>query len=489
MRRIVTAVFFVVLALIATASVGRTKTSKEKDSGKTVPVTTSSAQARELFETGMVDYENLHLDRATQSWRDAVKADPDFALAHAWVAFTSTDPAEADTYREHAKELAPGVTPGEQLMIKWLVNVQENDFVTGIAAMNDMLALFPKDKRAFFLASNWLMAEGEDEQAGKMCQKALSIDKDYPAALNNLAYAYARTGKFPPAFDAMERYIKVLPNEPNPQDSYAEILRMSGDFEGALAHYHASLKIDPDFHSSQLGLGDTYALMGKETEARTEYEKAIRQDPNPSNKVNYALQSAMTWVRENNTAEADKAFEEAAQKAHGQGLALFEIRAYRTMAMYQTTDSTALDLLKKAESAISHNKKLISESDREEERARILRARVIRALHAGDEKLTSKTMQQLESMAQNSRSTVIQQSYHAANGANLFAQQKYQEAIPDLQEDGQDPYSLELLSRAYQETGASQDLHTVEARLRGINIPTIEQALVVVPTREKKPLQ
>src|SRR5690242_19332418 len=100
MRSISTAVFVIVLGLIAAAQVGKTKSGAEKASARTVPVTTASAQARELFEKGMVDYENLHLDRATQQWRDAAKADPDFALANAWVAFTSTNPAEADTYRE-----------------------------------------------------------------------------------------------------------------------------------------------------------------------------------------------------------------------------------------------------------------------------------------------------------------------------------------------------------------------------------------------------
>jgi len=36
-----------------------------------------------------------------------------------------------------------------------------------------------------------------------------------------------------------------------------------GHFESSLARYRAALKIDPDFVTSQLGLGDTYALMGK----------------------------------------------------------------------------------------------------------------------------------------------------------------------------------------------------------------------------------
>ena len=32
----------------------------------------------------------------------------------------------------------------------------------------------------------------------------------------------------------MDRYVALLPNEPNPQDSYGELLRMAGNFDGSL---------------------------------------------------------------------------------------------------------------------------------------------------------------------------------------------------------------------------------------------------------------
>ena len=41
-----------------------------------LPVTTSSAEARALYEKGMQDYENLYLERCNDDWRAAVKADP-----------------------------------------------------------------------------------------------------------------------------------------------------------------------------------------------------------------------------------------------------------------------------------------------------------------------------------------------------------------------------------------------------------------------------
>ena len=112
----------------------------------------------------------------------------------------------------------------------------------------------------------------------------------------------------------MDRYVALLPKEPNPQDSYGELLRMSGNFEGSLLHYRAALKIDPDFVSSQVGLGDTYALMGNEEQARIEYDKAIRFAHNEADRLSYSMQKAMTYVRDGNYAEADKEFLETAKQ-------------------------------------------------------------------------------------------------------------------------------------------------------------------------------
>ena len=453
---------------------------------KTMPVTTSSAKARDLYERAMEDYENLHLERANIGWRAAAAADPEFALAHLWIAFNDRNPDEASAARGKAKALAPKVTPGEQLMIQWITNIQENNFIAGIAAMNDMLEMYPKDKRVLYLVGNWLMVEEEYGPCQKMLERALAIDKNYPAALNDLGYAYARNREFDQAFATMERYVTLLPKEPNPQDSYAEILRMAGKFDAALDHYRAALKIDPVFVSSQLGLGDTYALMGDEAQARAEYDKAIAAAQTEADRLDYGLQKAMSWARESNFSEADKAFTAVAEKAHAGGLHMEEAQAHRMMGMYQGEDASALAHLQAAEDALSHGEN-IAQSDREEERARILRYRATRAIHAGNQELADKTLHQLETMASSSRSGVIQTSYHGAAGALLAARQKYADAIPHLEEDRDNPYSMELLSRAYSETGATDKMHEVEGALRGTNVATMEQALVVAAARARRP--
>ncbi len=130
--------------------------------------------------------------------------------------------------------------------------------------------------------------------------------------------------------------------------------RMAGNFDGSLVHYRAALKIDPDFVSSQLGLGDTYALMGNQEQARVEYDKAIRFAHTEADRLTYGMQKAMTFVRDGNYAEADKEFLEIAETAHAKEHDLQEAQALRHMAEYQADDNVALKHLKLAEESLSH---------------------------------------------------------------------------------------------------------------------------------------
>src|SRR6202521_3482337 len=458
----------------------------KKGESTTLPVTTSSPKARELYEKGMADYENLYLERCNEDWRSAVKEDPNLAVAWAWIAFNSSNPKEVSEARAKAKQIAPKATAGEQLMVTWISKVQEGDFLGGITAMNDMLEMYPHDKHLLYLAGNWLMGENGNDQAQRFFEKALAIDKNYPAALNDLAYVDARNRRFAKAFAAMDRYVALLPQEPNPQDSYGELLRMAGNFEGSVEHYRAALKTDPDFVTSQLGLCDTYALMGNQEQARIEYERAIRFAHNEADRLTYDMQRAMTWVRESNFAEADKAFIEIAETGHAKGQDLQEAQSLRHLAEYQQDDATALKRLSAAEEALQH-RSVISASDRNEEVSRILRSRVVRASHMGNELLRDRSLKQLETLAAASRNRVIQSSYHGAAGSVLMDQKKYQDAIAHLEEDQDNPFTMELLARAYYQTNQPNKLHEVEAKLRGTNVPTMEQALVVLAARSTRP--
>ena len=441
-----------------------------------MPVTTYSAKARDLYQRAVQDYELLYLERAQVGWRAATKEDSQFASAFAMIAMNSRDPEEIRSAREHAKELAPKVSAGERLMIQWIANVQEGNDLAGIAAMNDMIAMFPRDKHVYYLAANWLMGGQGNEQAHHLLHKALDIDPDYAAALNNMAYLHARTHEFGEALEDMDKYAALLPHEPNPQDSYGEVSRMAGLFDAAIEHYRAALKIDPNFNTSQVGLGDTYALMGAGEQARLEYDKAIQNEPNPANRFDDRMQKAISWVREKNYTEADRELWRVATEAHSQSYELQEAQALRRMAQYASDDKLALERLASAEEALTHRHNL-SPSDRDGELASILRVRAGRAAHVGAQENAQAALNQLGAMAAGSRNRVILECWHGAVGEMLVAQGKFQEAISELEEDQDNPETLALLVKAYAEVGAADKSQGTETRLRATNVPSLEQAL------------
>jgi tetratricopeptide (TPR) repeat protein len=273
----------------------------------------------------------------------------------------------------------------------------------------------------------------------------------------------------------MEKYVTLQPSEPNPQDSYAEILRLSGDFNGALEHYRKALELDPNFVSSQLGIADTYALMGNQDQARHEYEKAIAVADGEGERLQYSLQEAVTYVRERRYVQADQAFRAVARQAHQEGFARMEADAWRSMAMYQPQMTAALNSLDAAEKALQEHQ--LSPADVEQEHALILAVRVRRALQAGDGNSALQSLQQLQAMAASSRSQVVQRSCHAAAGALALAQGRYTQAVAHLQEDQNNPLSLELLWQAFEKTGAREDAAGLRSDVAALNEPTLEQAL------------
>jgi len=466
------------LLLLCTFASANAKDAAKRSSQQpaTLPVTTSSAQARKYFERAMRRFEDYRLAEALPDLRAATSADPEFAQAYIMTAKISKDPAEQTAARTRAKKLVPTVTPGEQLLIRWLAGAQEDDYLPAIAAMNDLLAQFPDDYRLAFLAGDWLVLQARYEQAAVVLNHALTLRPDYPAVLNDLGYTYAYSGDFEKAFAAMERYAALEPDEPNPRDSYGELLRMDGKFEAALEQYRMSVRIDPNF-GSEVGIADTYALMGREEDAREEYDRAIVFAGSQSDKIEYELQSAVTWIRVNNRKQAEKSLDQVARHAHAAGLGRLEAEAHRVAAMYEPDSGAALKHLQAAEHALGEHQ--LSATDRNEEHARILRVKASRLADAGNTAAASEAVDQLAAMAEKSRSQAIQLSYHGAAGALLMAQGKFADAIPHLEEGTDDPLAMRLLWRAYSSTGASQQAQALATRLAAFNVPTVEQALVV----------
>jgi tetratricopeptide (TPR) repeat protein len=463
-----------------------------------LPLTTHSSEARMLYEAGIHAWETLQTDSALKRWRTASNVDPEFALAHLLVSYCTPDPIEAKTEREKAKTLLPHVTVGERLLIAWFTGVRENDYLSGIAAMNDLLRLHPKDKNILVWAGSWLFHQREYELAQKRLEEASAIDLSYAPPLNDLGYIYAYEKDYAHATAVMKHYVELMPKEPNPQDSYAEISRMAGQYDDAIQHYRLALGIDPNFDSSQLGIADTYALMGDQKKARQEYFNARVLATDKLTELQDLLQSAFTYVRDHDFEGADLAFQGVAQQARHAGLALVEAEAWRMRARAQFINGATdlinpkgvttirylgflpkkhvqgmeIEYLAKAEQVVK-GAKAISESDRQDELATLLRERVEASARRGRFVEAETVLAQLETMADDSPSSAIQTAYNGGKGALLVYEGKYDEATPFLERDDENAFSQFRMAYLLKGKATENPSSAME-----FNEPTAEQAFL-----------
>lgn len=469
---------FVASMLLCTGSV-TAQTSQRAD---VMSLTTKSDEVRQMIEKAWdVGLDQVEQAQAIEIYRKALKIDPNFAMGHELLSQTSLDPAEQVREQQKAFATRSHASAAERLVVEWLQDAADHRLILAITNMNDVLSRYPHDKWVVFLAERWLTQQTQYDRAIAVFEDS---GLDSPGLLNDIAYTYAYSRQFERAFVLMDKYVAALPKDPNPQDSYAEILRMAGRFDQAIEHYRAALALDPDFYSSQFGIADTYSLMGDQVRARQEYEVAFKKFSLPElHRIEWQTREAITFVRDGDYAEADRAFQAIAEQAHAEHMSQQEAEAWRQMAMYQRHSQKATALLAKAQAAVQQGENAMVAA-LQQELAEILRARVEVGLQAGNKKMTASALAQLARMSETSNDKLIDSAYHGAEGAVLFSGHKYTDAIAHLEEDTNNPFSLQLLAEAYRKTGDSAEAHRTTETLVNFNDPTLEQALVVPAFRK-----
>jgi tetratricopeptide (TPR) repeat protein len=448
---------------------------QDKQAADKIPITTSSAEARQLYVKGRDLAEKLRATDARRFYEQAVEKDKNFALAYVGLANTSGTTKEFIDAVTRATSLAIGVSEGERHIIGGLESGLKADPAGTLKHYTELVRLFPKDERALTLLGNTYFGRQEYETAIKHYEKATSINPSFSQPYNQLGYAYRFIERFDEAEKAFKKYTQLIPGDPNPYDSYAELLLKTGRFDESIKMYEKALAIDPNFIASHIGIGNNYLAMGQPDKARTAFAKIASVARTTGEKRTARFWAAASYVHEGAT---DKAIEELQA-----GYALAEANGDAgTMSGDLTQMGDILreagrpaDALAKYEEAVTvvNKSKLPEEVKEATRRTHVFEEGRVAASRGDIATARAKLAEYTKQVAPKNRPFEVLQQ-HELTGMIALAEKEYAPAVQELKlANQQDPRILYLTAVALQGAGDAQAAATFAAKaakFNGLNI-------------------
>jgi len=272
------------LSRTISAGIGPAREKIAGEKAQVVEVTTTSMEAYKVFLKGRDDFNKMYYFDAQISLEKAVELDPEFAVAHFFLAFTHLSVGEVQACHaaiERAKALAHKVTERERLYIEaGYAFIIERDIETRKRTIDKLIRKYPREKTAHFWQGVYYRGRGDNEMAVEEQKKAIELDPDYGDAHNELGYAYLNLRNFDKAIEHFQKYASLNPDDANPLDSLAEANFLMGRLDEAIAKYKEALAIKPGFLTSNYCISYIYALKENPAEAMAWLERFISEAPN-----------------------------------------------------------------------------------------------------------------------------------------------------------------------------------------------------------------
>ncbi|HKK09025.1 MAG TPA: tetratricopeptide repeat protein [Gemmatimonadota bacterium] len=279
---------------------------------------------------------NVNPAGALPHLQKAMSMDPDFGLARILYGFGAPGLPADQRGREidRGMGMMGGASAPEVLLgLAWR-EWNAGHAAEAIAATRAASELVPGDPRLGFQLAQ-LQAPGAPGPDQIAALKAILADHpDFAPAYNNLAYASWAAGDHEAGLAAVKRYAELLPDHPNPHDSYAELLQWNGQYDQAAAEYARAAELDPGFYEAYMGLAELSWLGGKHDEARAHIREAMEKVPDGSiGALQTARALANSWLMDGKTKQAMEGLAAVARDAEAQGAKNFATGVHRQMAV------------------------------------------------------------------------------------------------------------------------------------------------------------
>ena len=250
-------------------------------------VTTSSPEAYRSYLEGIELNDKFYTAEAKAAFNRAVELDSNFAMAHFYSARINLDLADnlsRNKALQKSWELREKVTEKERLQIEAAYVNRNNDHPNKAAEiLEKLLQKYPREQNAYQDLARIYIGLLDYEKGAQTYLAGLSQDSLDKNLWNSLAYLYAGLNRREQAFDAVDRYLKLAPGEPNPYDSKGELYFVFGELDSFLYWYQKALSFRTDFQSvEKMGFN---AVLRQDYAGAEKYFRQFGSTPDKSQKA------------------------------------------------------------------------------------------------------------------------------------------------------------------------------------------------------------
>jgi tetratricopeptide (TPR) repeat protein len=314
----------------------------------TITFTSKSPEAIEHVRAGERLFDNLRTDEARREFEEALRLDAGFVLAQAFHG-QSVPGAQGLAELSKAAAAAGSLPEAERSLVQGLDAERRGEFAAARAAYENVVQLAPDDFRGHYYVGRRLLNDQRYQDAVEHLKKATSLNRDAGGAQNMLGYAALRQRDAEGAIAAFTEYARILPQEPNTQDSLGEGLLAAGRFAEAEAAFRKALELSPQFWNAHEGIAFAKFYSGSWAAGRDALNQAKQTATRTADKIGLDDELAAAALAQRNVADALR-ISDATAKTPGATPADLALQPVRRAAILVEADRAreALPLLASA---------------------------------------------------------------------------------------------------------------------------------------------
>ncbi len=235
-------------------NIGLPAAAKAEETKSVSEVTTHSSDAYRYYLEG-IDYKNkFYAKEAIESFQKALSYDSTYAMAYYQLATVPsarilTDASTYMGWRAKAEKYAANSSWKDQQYIRVAAAQWRNNITAYAEELERIIERYPDEKDAWQLKGGLSTQTGRFQDAVNCYRRIVGLDPTDKNAYNRLAYAFNNVEKFDSAIWAINHYIELAPDEPNPYDSRGDLYAFNGRTEEAIDSYRLAMQKSPDFSS------------------------------------------------------------------------------------------------------------------------------------------------------------------------------------------------------------------------------------------------